>query len=75
LDRSTGFDLFPFVHQFSNVWSPDDPCRSVHIPDVPAEPLPDGAVLSMVAGDFLEIYDGQDGALAGTKGNMQRRAY
>ena len=63
------------MHQFSNVWSPDDPCRPVHIPDAPAEPLPDGAALSMVAGDFLEIYDGQEGALTGTMGRFHRRAH
>ena len=64
-----GYDIFPFVHQFSNVWTPEDQVRAVRIPDIQAGGLPEGATLSMVAGDFMEVYNGQDGRATSATGS------
>ena len=44
------------------MWTPADQVRAVRVPDIQPGGLPEGAGLSMVAGDFLEVYAGQDGA-------------
>jgi len=48
--------IFPYIHQFSNVVTPEDQVRPVYFPDVEPGGLPESAGLSMVAGDFLEVY-------------------
>lgn len=57
------FELFPFIHQFSNVWEVADQLRAVKIPDIIPQGLPEGSDFSMTAGDFLEVYGGQRGTL------------
>ncbi|KAJ1971284.1 hypothetical protein H4R35_005355 [Dimargaris xerosporica] len=54
------FEVYPFVHAFSNHTAIEDQVRAIPIPDVlPRDQVPDGVDFSMTAGDFLEIY-GQD---------------
>ena len=55
------FELYPHIHQFSNVWSASDQLKAVRIPDVIPQGLPEGSDFSMTAGDFLEVYGGQKG--------------
>ena len=50
--------VHPFVTQSNNTRSRGDQLRSVRFPDVNASQLADGA-LSMVAGDFQEVYEKQ----------------
>jgi len=47
--------LFPWIHQTCNVISGDDQLREVRIPDVNTQDL-DLELISMGAGDFLEVY-------------------
>ncbi|KAI7831922.1 N2227-like protein-domain-containing protein [Kickxella alabastrina] len=54
--------IYPFVHQFSNVVRAEDQLRAVQIPDVlPSKlPFPQSAEFSMTAGDFIEVYSGDE---------------
>ena len=64
--------LYPYVDQPSNVKRSGDRLRAVRIPDVSPDALLHGAPpcdapvdFSMAAGEFLEVYRGQDGEWAG----------
>ncbi|KAJ3099775.1 Chromodomain-helicase-DNA-binding protein 1-like [Phlyctochytrium planicorne] len=50
------YEIFPWVHSFSNFISPEHQLRSVTIPDTYPGDIPPNANFSMVAGDFLEVY-------------------
>ncbi|XP_030049589.1 carnosine N-methyltransferase isoform X2 [Microcaecilia unicolor] len=54
------FKLYPWIHQFSNNRRSADQIRQIHFPDVNPHDLPSGVNLSMVAGDFQEIYTERD---------------
>ncbi|CAG9321021.1 unnamed protein product [Blepharisma stoltei] len=57
---SNQFTVFPFIHDFSNVFTLNEIFRPVKIPDIcPGEELKEGSDFSMVAGDFIEIYSQQ----------------
>ncbi|KAF9978006.1 hypothetical protein BGZ73_004131 [Actinomortierella ambigua] len=51
------FTIYPFIHTFSNIVKPEDVMTSVKIPDVNPNSLPRGVDFSMVAGDFVEVYN------------------
>ncbi|KAJ3217454.1 Chromodomain-helicase-DNA-binding protein 1-like [Dinochytrium kinnereticum] len=53
-------DIFPWVHAFSNIPSPEHQLQSVTIPDEYPGDIPETAAFSMVAGDFLEVYSQPD---------------
>lgn len=48
--------LYPYVSQWSNVADRADQVRGVVVPDVCPASLPEGADMSMTAGDFTEVY-------------------
>lgn len=48
--------LYPWIHQFSNNKKSSDQTRPVRFPDVNPQSLPLNSDLSMVAGDFVEVY-------------------
>ncbi|WFD32831.1 carnosine N-methyltransferase [Malassezia sp. CBS 17886] len=48
--------LFPHIYAGSNWRSANDMLRPVRVPDVLPSTLPDAAELSMVAGEFVEVY-------------------
>ena len=50
------FTLFPFVHESKNLVDPADQLRAIKIPDVNPSVLPEGGQLSMVAGDWMDIF-------------------
>ncbi|XP_038058127.1 carnosine N-methyltransferase-like [Patiria miniata] len=52
-----GITIYPWAHQFSNIKSNANQTRQVTIPDISPSSLQEGADFSMVAGDFLEVYD------------------
>ncbi|KAI8337102.1 N2227-like protein-domain-containing protein [Chlamydoabsidia padenii] len=56
LDREDQYELYPFVHSFSNLPSAASQLQPVKIPDVVPGNLPATVDFSMVAGDFLEVY-------------------
>jgi carnosine N-methyltransferase len=50
--------IHPHVHSYSNHVTPGDMHRAITIPNVlPSTGIPPGVDFSMVAGDFLEVYD------------------
>ena len=56
------FKIMPFIHDFSNVFRLQDVFREVKLPDeCAAHELPEDSDLSMVAGEFLEVYSQQLG--------------
>ncbi|PRP86907.1 hypothetical protein PROFUN_03655 [Planoprotostelium fungivorum] len=56
------YELFPFIHQASNVINDDDQTRPIRIPDVvPSKILTTGGNFSMSAGEFVETYQHQKG--------------
>ncbi|CAO3597148.1 unnamed protein product [Absidia cylindrospora] len=56
LDTEEQYELYPFVHSFSNLPSAASQLQPIRIPDVVPGNLPSTADFSMVAGDFLEVY-------------------
>lgn len=60
---SNQFVIHPFCHSLSNIRTSDGATREIPIPDVnPAqELLQGGGNMSMAAGDWLDIYQDQDG--------------
>ncbi|KAL0083549.1 N2227-like protein-domain-containing protein [Phycomyces blakesleeanus] len=59
LNRSTAaeqYELYPFIHSFSNIKSSNQQLTPIRVPDVVPGDLPPNADFSMVAGDFLEVY-------------------
>ena len=53
---SSPLEVYPFALQNNNVFSVDDSCRAISIPDVEPSDLGPNSNLSMVAGEFLEVY-------------------
>ncbi|KAG0243489.1 hypothetical protein BGW41_002029 [Actinomortierella wolfii] len=51
------YTVYPFIHTFSNIVKPEDVMTSVQIPDVNPNTLPKNVDFSMVAGDFVEVYN------------------
>ncbi|KAI0705395.1 N2227-domain-containing protein [Earliella scabrosa] len=63
LNRTDGvnkYTIYPYVHSFSNIPNTDALLRAITIPDVLPSSLPSGVDFSLVAGDFEEIYGGED---------------
>lgn len=50
------YQLYPWIHQFSNNRRSADQIRPIFFPDVDPHSLPPGSNFSMTAGDFQEIY-------------------
>ena len=56
------FELFPFIHSFSNNFTYDQPFKSIKIPDLcPVKALSVDSDFSMVAGEFMQVYASQKG--------------
>jgi carnosine N-methyltransferase len=51
------FQIYPYIHQSHNIREFTDQIRAVNVPDVPPSDVPRNAEFSMVAGDFLQVYD------------------
>lgn len=49
--------VYPWIHQFSNNKKCSDQTRGVRFPDVNPQSLPPDVDFSMVAGDFVEVYN------------------
>ena len=54
------FKIYPWIHQFTNQLSSDNMTKEVRFPDLDPNSLPDDAKFSMTAGDFLEVYSGEE---------------
>ncbi|KAI8913922.1 N2227-domain-containing protein [Powellomyces hirtus] len=63
LNRATEvnqFELYPWIHSFSNHLNASAQLNAVRIPDVLTNGIPSTAEFSMVAGDFTEVYGTPD---------------
>jgi carnosine N-methyltransferase len=62
-ERKDQFEIFPFVHGFSNLLKENDPFESIKFPDVCPNEVMVGDTshydFSMVAGEFIEVYQNQ----------------
>ncbi|KAI7902947.1 N2227-like protein-domain-containing protein [Cokeromyces recurvatus] len=52
------YKIYPFIHSFSNIKSDAQQLSPILIPDVLPANLPPSVDFSMVAGDFIEVYQG-----------------
>ncbi len=62
-ERKNQFEVYPFIHNFSNLKTEDQAFLKVKIPDVcPAEAMTSDKQydFSMVAGEFIEVYSKQE---------------
>lgn len=59
-EQLNSLTLYPWVHQFSNNKKSSDQTRPIRFPDVNPQSLPLTADFSMVAGDFVEVYNETD---------------
>ncbi|CAG8485634.1 2063_t:CDS:10 [Ambispora gerdemannii] len=50
------YEIYPYIHSFSNIKSSEDQLKPVFIPDILPNDLPSDTDFSMVAGDFVEVY-------------------
>ncbi len=50
------FEIYPWIHGFSNWISAKDQTAVVRIPDIVPGNIPEKTDFSMVAGDFCDIY-------------------
>ena len=56
-NKPNEFELFPFIHSFSNMMKEEDSFASIRVPDkCPSDILDESADFSMVAGEFCEVY-------------------
>ncbi|CAG8544525.1 132_t:CDS:10 [Paraglomus occultum] len=56
IERIHQYEIYPFIHSFSNIPSFEEQLKPISIPDVLPSEIPQGIDFSMVAGDFVEIY-------------------
>ncbi|KAI9313718.1 N2227-like protein-domain-containing protein [Dichotomocladium elegans] len=63
--ESGQYEIYPFVHSFSNIRSSAQQLTPIRIPDIVPSNLPSTADFSMAAGEFVEVY-GDDKARHGT---------
>lgn len=63
-DRKEQYEVYPFVHSFSNLKREEQAFMKVKIPDVCPNEVMKGHVkydFSMVAGEFVDVYSKQEG--------------
>jgi carnosine N-methyltransferase len=61
IEQKEQFVIQPFIHNFSNIFEEKDPFEVYKIPDVnPSSSMPSESDFSMVAGEFVEVYEKQD---------------
>lgn len=54
------FEIHPLIHSFSNIFWENSPLKGYKIPDENLiDNLPEGFDMSMVAGEFCEVYNKQ----------------
>lgn len=61
LDRVGEFTVYPWVHSFSNQRTAALQLKAVTIPDILPRDIPTGVEFSMAAGEFLEVYQEDQG--------------
>ncbi|XP_029960319.1 carnosine N-methyltransferase [Salarias fasciatus] len=59
-EKVNALTLYPWIHQFSNNKKSCDQTRPITFPDVNPQSLPIDSEFSMVAGDFVEVYNNSE---------------
>ncbi|KAJ8036238.1 Carnosine N-methyltransferase [Holothuria leucospilota] len=54
------FTVYPWLSNFNNLKCSSDQTRSIKFPDINPSNLPAGSSFTMIAGDFLEVYQTPD---------------
>ncbi|KAI9499624.1 N2227-like protein-domain-containing protein [Zychaea mexicana] len=60
ISRPHEYEIHPFVHSFSNIRSSEQQLKPIRIPDIVPSQLPATADFSMAAGEFVEVYGGDE---------------
>lgn len=60
MKKEQEYNVYPFIHNFSNIKSDDKQLSPIMIPDILPANLPNTVNFSMVAGDFIEVYGSQE---------------
>lgn len=63
LNKSKGKDsntIYPWVHQYTNNMKQEDQLKAVTFPDIDPANIPSSTRFSMLAGDFLEVYNANE---------------
>ena len=55
-DHVHEFTIYPWAHSFNNQVSAQHQLQAIRIPDILSQGVPDGASMSMSAGEFLDVY-------------------
>jgi carnosine N-methyltransferase len=71
--RVKQFKIYPYIHSFSNIVRSDDVLTAAWIPDVNPTEIPRGTDFSMVAGDFLEVYQEEENHGKKKRGSVTRK--
>ncbi|CAG8579542.1 7898_t:CDS:2 [Funneliformis caledonium] len=56
MERVHQYEIYPYIHSFSNIVCSDDQLKPIFIPDILPSNIPPNSNFSMVAGDFIEVY-------------------
>ncbi len=56
MEKVHQYEIYPFIHSFSNIVFSDDQLKPIFIPDILPSDVPPNSNFSMVAGDFVEVY-------------------
>lgn len=60
MTKEKQYAIYPFIHSFSNIRSTEQQLKPIYIPDVVPSNIPPTADFSMAAGEFVEVYRGDD---------------
>ncbi|KAI8148881.1 N2227-like protein-domain-containing protein [Fennellomyces sp. T-0311] len=60
ISKQHEYEIYPFIHTFSNIRSSEQQLKPIRIPDIIPSKLPATADFSMAAGEFVEVYGGDE---------------
>ncbi|KAI7859077.1 N2227-like protein-domain-containing protein [Circinella umbellata] len=60
ISKQHEYEIHPFIHSFSNIRSSEQQLQPIRIPDIVPSQLPATADFSMAAGEFVEVYGGDE---------------
>ncbi|CDS13701.1 hypothetical protein LRAMOSA05875 [Lichtheimia ramosa] len=60
MSKAGEYEIYPFVHSFSNIRLSSEQLAPVRVPDIVPSNLPSTVDFSMAAGEFVEVYGDDD---------------
>ncbi|KAI9275635.1 N2227-like protein-domain-containing protein [Phascolomyces articulosus] len=60
ISKPAEYEIYPFIHSFSNIRASEQQLKPIRIPDIVPSQLPATADFSMAAGEFVEVYGGDE---------------